>query len=126
MQLAHSDSNSSRCLHSYTTTFIDFLIAWYSIYPNNFSGIFFMMCHRHHLWHVFGNTMEMAFFIAWHWLVTMPCGALFNIHRNQHWNSHTKVMVFSEDNNPHPNKIYCPWWFTPTNRANGMSYLLVR
>jgi len=41
-------------------------------YPCNFSGIFFIMCHKHHLCRVWGNTIVMAFFIAWHWSDTIP------------------------------------------------------
>jgi len=59
-------------------------------------------------------------------VVIMPSGDLSNMHLRQHWKSHINVGVSSANNNPHPSSIDWPWWFTPTNGANDISYLLVR
>ena len=84
------------------------------------------MCQKHHLCHIWGNTVAMAFFIAWHWSVTIPFGALWYIQRHQHSNSQKTVLVSSEDSSPHPKRIDWSWWLTPTKGIKGMSYLFVR
>ena len=91
-----------------------------------FLGTFFMMCHKHQQCLVLGNTTTIAFFMALHWSVMMPSGALLPMHLNQHWNSHVKVDASSTESSPHPSRIEWPWWLTPTKGVNDMLYLLVR
>ena len=111
---------------SYTNCFKACFMVLYVVNPPNFSGTFFMMCHKHQQCLVLGNTTVIAFFITLHWLVMMPSGALFPMHLNQHWKSHVKVDASFAESNPHSSRIEWPWWLTPTKGANDISYLLVR
>ena len=96
------------------------------LYALSFSGIFFIICHKHYLRWVLDITILIAFCIALHWSITMPLDGFPNMHLAQHSKSQTKDSISSNKSRPHPSKHVCSWWFTPTNVAIGILYLFVR
>uniref|UniRef100_A0A2P2QN33 Uncharacterized protein n=1 Tax=Rhizophora mucronata TaxID=61149 RepID=A0A2P2QN33_RHIMU len=56
----------------------------------------------------------------------MASGCLPPMQLNQVSNNQINVLHFSSFKRAHPRRIVCPWWFTPTNTAHGMSHLFTR